>query len=54
MIRRLTSRINANLVAFAAGLLLVTAGAYLIYLPAGLIIPGIVLMAISLFGDRKP
>lgn len=52
--KSLIGKINPNLVTFASGLLLASVGAYLVYPPAGLILPGTVLMGISLFGDRKP
>jgi len=42
-----------NLIVFLAGLGLFAAGAHQIYPPAALIGPGVVLMVISLFGDRK-
>jgi hypothetical protein len=48
-----TPRINPHLVVFAAGLLLFAAGLFLVYPPAALIGPGLVLMAITLFGDRQ-
>lgn len=46
--------INPNLAVFAVGLVLFGAGAYAAYPPAGLIGPGIILMAIALFGDKRP
>jgi hypothetical protein len=47
------TRINANLVVFAVGLGLAAGGAYLVYAPAGLMLAGLVLMVIALFGDQK-
>jgi len=46
-------RISSNMVVFMAGLALFSAGAALIYLPAALIGPGVILMAISVFGERS-
>lgn len=46
-------RITSNFVVFTLGLLLFAGGAYLVYPPAGLIAPGAILMAISLFGGQK-
>lgn len=45
-------KIASNLVVFIVGLLLFSAGIFLIYPPAAYIGAGIVLMAISLFGDQ--
>lgn len=42
-----------NLITFILGLALLAAGAYLIYPPAALILTGLILMLISLFGDQK-
>jgi hypothetical protein len=46
-------KIHPNQVVFVTGLALTAAGAYLVYPPAGLIVAGLVLMGISVFGDRK-
>lgn len=46
-------RIPVELLVFAAGLALFAVGAYLVYPPAALIVPGVILMAISIFGDKK-
>ncbi len=43
---------SVNLVVFCLGLLSFAAGVYLIYPPAALIGCGLILMAISLFGER--
>ena len=45
-------RITPQLCVFALGLLLASAGFYLIYPPAGLIVLGLVLMAITVFGGK--
>ena len=45
--------ITPNLVAFTSGLLLLFAGLYQIYPPAALIGSGLVLMAISVFGEKR-
>lgn len=42
-----------NLIGFALGLALLAGGLYLIYPPAALVIPGLILMAISLFGGGR-
>lgn len=42
-----------NLAGFVLGLALLTAGIYLIYPPAALIVPGLILMSMSLFGGQK-
>jgi len=44
--------IKPDLAVFAAGLFLFTFGLFLIYIPAGLIGAGLILMVISLFGDK--
>jgi hypothetical protein len=46
-------KINLEFIVFLAGLLLATVGLYLVYPPAALIVPGIILMAISLPGGNK-
>ena len=46
-------RPDPNLVAFFIGLCLFAGGLYLVYPPSALIGPGIILMAISLFGGRQ-
>lgn len=46
-------RFPVNLVIFVVGLLLASVGTGMIYLPAGLVCAGTVLMAISIFGDRQ-
>lgn len=45
--------IPINFMVFVAGLLLFSGGAYLVYPPAAPIGAGIILMGISLFGERK-
>ena len=37
-------------IVFFVGLLLLVAGVYLVYAPAALIVPGVILIAISLWG----
>lgn len=46
--------IPINFVVFLVGLVLFSGGAYLIYPPAALIGSGVILIGISLFGERKP
>lgn len=45
--------IPLNLIVFLAGLVLFFIGIYLIYPPAAMIGVGIIMMAISLFGESK-
>ncbi|MDD5367470.1 MAG: hypothetical protein PHQ40_00430 [Anaerolineaceae bacterium] len=45
-------KFSSNLAGFVLGLLLFAAGAYLVYPPAALIGSGMLMMAISLFGDQ--
>jgi len=42
-----------NPMAFLVGFGLCTAGVCMIYLPAGLIVAGVILMAVSIFGGRQ-
>lgn len=44
---------NPNLIVFAVGLIVFSLGLALIYIPAGLVGLGVVLMLISLFGERS-
>ena len=46
--------VSSNLVGFALGLGVFCTGIGFVYWPAALIAGGIILMSISLFGDRKP
>ena len=46
-------RISVNLVVFSLGFVAFSAGIGAIYWPAALVLGGLVLMAISLFGDAK-
>lgn len=46
-------KIPFNLIGFVLGLAMLAAGAYFIYPPAALVTPGIILMVISIFGDRE-
>jgi hypothetical protein len=46
--------VSPNLIGFGLGLAVFCVGVGLVYLPAALIAGGVVLMAISLFGDRTP
>jgi len=46
-------RITLNLAVFIFGFVFLAAGLYLIYPPAALIGPGLILMAIALFGGRR-
>jgi hypothetical protein len=45
--------LGSPLVPFVAGLLLLSAGAYLAYPPAGLIAPGLVLLYVALAGEAR-
>ncbi len=47
--RRLLSRIDGQDIAIVLGLLLVGVGAGLVYLPAGLIVVGAVLLALAIW-----
>jgi hypothetical protein len=46
--------LSSNLVGFGLGLCAFCAGIGFIYWPAALIAAGVILMGISLFGDRTP
>ena len=46
-------KITPDAVVFALGLMLFSAGLAMAWLPLGLIGPGVVLMAISVFGGSK-
>lgn len=45
--------VHSNVVPFVLGLVLLSAGAFLAYPPAGLIAPGLVLLYMTLAGDRS-
>lgn len=47
-------KLRPDLVVFALGLIAFCAGLYMAWPPLGPIGGGVVLMAISLFGERKP
>lgn len=46
-------KFNLNLLVFVLGLLLFSAGVYLIYPPAAFVCAGVILMAISIFGGQR-
>jgi hypothetical protein len=46
--------IPINFMVFLAGMALFFGGTYLIYPPAALIGSGVILIGVSLFGERKP
>ena len=53
MVNKPRPDLNPNLIVFAVGLITFALGLALIYIPAGLIGLGVVLMLISLFGERS-
>lgn len=45
-------KITTEMVVFSAGVLLFAVGTWFIYPPAALLASGVILMAISVFGDK--